>query len=387
MYITGAILKRNFEQNHPGKWNMLLTMIGFSGFTWLFILSIIDASHFDPLLVSPFDYYLCVFWFLWFFICFVYNESSKKIHNWLKLREKTNKSKILTILAPKIPKESKKKLFFDDKKVITQDSQKIPSTQEDLKKTSSRVKQSHPEIHRKIVHGAATLFVFTFVISPYLFSLVKTYVYYAYPEKYDIGIVGDLSNIQLARYGAIPILILVELAALLVEIDNEIFFNLWPEYDFPFKAIMERSLRDEERGTLASNVHMVLGFLIGTTILAYNQPIENMPLVINTISTMILVGIWGDLMACLFGKTWGKTKWKWYPKKSSLGSAAGMITTFLIAVWFIGVWGAIIAMIMFLFSDIPLSKWNICDNMSFPFFLGIILRIFWFALNPIFYMV
>ena len=115
-------------------------------------------------------------------------------------------------------------------------------------------KKYNVEVQRKIVHVMAWIILLTFYISPYLFTLVNTYVYvpnadiYASEILYNMNVVSNLHNLPITYYAAIPVLFLVLMAALFVQIDAELFFNMWPDYYFPFKKTLSISLREEEKG-------------------------------------------------------------------------------------------------------------------------------------------
>lgn len=350
IYISRPILNKNFEQNHPGKWNMLLVFVCLYILIILLGLALFNAEIYDPLLPYPFSYYLAVFWLGWIVICFLTNKTLRK---WEEFRHN------------------------NENRTITE---------------SSSPPKYNIEVQRKIVHFFAVVLLATFPIAPYLFNVVYIYVYFPFSDFYggesgeimtNLLVMGDLSNIQNAIYAGLPCLFLVLFATLFVEFDGDLLFTLFPDYKFPFRKTIEISRRESENGTFGSNVHMIMGYIMGIIILSYNQPLIEMDLVINAVFAVILSTILADLIACLFGKKWGNIKWSKYPSKSYFGTFMGIIATLFFTIPFIGTGLGFLCAGIFIVADLPLSRLNLCDNLTYPILTTFFIRLLWDYVTPI----
>ena len=88
IYVISAVLRNNFKNKHPSRWNLLLAEIGLLVIAILFGLALINPEVFDPLMPYPFNYYLLVFWLIWFIVCFVSNEF---VRNYRRIFHQTRK--------------------------------------------------------------------------------------------------------------------------------------------------------------------------------------------------------------------------------------------------------------------------------------------------------
>jgi dolichol kinase len=312
--------------------------------TFLLELSFYDSSIFDPLLVYPFNYYIIVFFSFWLLVVFGYNR--------IILRYKRKKNQPITIA----------KQQYNERRV---------------------------EFQRKFTHLLSIIFLLTFYLAPFLFNVIYLYVYLPFPELYDaetmhnVYIIGDLTNFPITVYVIVPLLFLVFFSSLSVQLDSSILFTRNPEYYFPLRDTLEKSTRKEEIGTLSNDIYMVLGYLMTSIIIFYNQPVPQMHLAITTLFAVFFPTIFADFAACVIGKNFGQRKWIFNPKKSYIGTIAGIITTFLTTFWFVGIWLSLIAIILFILTDVYLAKYNLCDNFWFPVLFAISIRIGWGLLTPL----
>lgn len=343
LYVMGTVLYRNYRDKHPSRRTLILGMICWTTITVMIILSLIDSTRYDPLIVYPWNYYACVFFVGWFVICYITNQIARII----QIKQK-----------------------------------RIIETRTEFKANPNA------ELHRKITHVFANLILLTFVVFPYLFYFINETTYLAFPQNYspeimhNTGMAGAL-DFPTTYYAALPCLFLVYFGALFVQIISDVFFNVWPNYYYPFKNIMIKSIRQDESGSFGTHVHMVMGYTFGTAILSYNKGLLDIPLVICAIYAMISAGSLGDLVACLVGKKWGKKKWKWYPSKSYIGTIAGALVSFGFTLIFTGIWFALISIFIFFLSDIPFSKIKLSDNITYPILFAIVVTLAWDLMIPL----
>ncbi len=241
---------------------------------------------------------------------------------------------------------------------------------------------------RKILHLLAILYIACWIVQPIIF--VSVY-YFAYPAVINTVSTEQFTNISFYGAAEIPIEVFLQNGVVLqffvlictfyVSADAELLRLRFPEYRFPFKKTLQTTRRATEVSDISSHLHLMIALAISTLMLTFT-------------STDRIAGCWaqmgivcistfGDLTAALIGRKFGKHKWPIHKGKSLEGSAAGMIVAFLTSFVFLGPVLALIGTLVFLFTDIILSKLAISDNIANPILLGITFKILIFLVNPL----
>ncbi|UCD01560.1 MAG: hypothetical protein JSV23_00615 [Promethearchaeota archaeon] len=127
-------------------------------------------------------------------------------------------------------------------------------------------------------------------------------------------------------------------------------------FSFPFTFFPNLYLSEKEQ----ENYGTYLYFAIGQLFAAFICP----PMVFFAILGISAIS---DLMTSQFGIRFGKNHIKWNQNKTWEGTIAGVITTFLICFFFVGIFWSLIFTIIFLIFDIFTTKpFNVSDNLLIP---------------------
>jgi dolichol kinase len=144
---------------------------------------------------------------------------------------------------------------------------------------------------------------------------------------------------------------------------------------FPFTFFTKLLLSERETQSYGT----YLFFTIGQLFAAFVCP----PMVFFAI---LGIGSISDLMTSQIGIRFGKTHISWNKKKTWEGSIAGVIVTFVICVFFIGIVWSLIFAIAFLIFDIFTDKpINISDNLLIPIGCSLIYILVRFFFNLDYY--
>jgi dolichol kinase len=128
------------------------------------------------------------------------------------------------------------------------------------------------------------------------------------------------------------------------------------KFYFPFTFFTKIYLSDKEK----KNYGTYLYFTIGQMFAAFLCP----PMVFFTILGTSSIS---DLMTSQIGIRWGKKHILWNKIKTWEGAIAGMITTLIISLLFVGILWSIIFALVFFLIDISTDKpLNISDNLLIP---------------------
>jgi dolichol kinase len=244
------------------------------------------------------------------------------------------------------------------------------------------------EIRRKMVHAIAPLILLTFMASPYVFYYANLWVYqtsstlYSTEILFNINKLGDIETSE-GNYAAFHTIYLVLFGAVFVQLQSEFFEASFPNQPFILHKTILKHKRLNEQGALGHHVYMIVGFLGAFTILTYLQPPNNSPLIINCYYAIILSATFGDLTAALVGMQFGERHWGINMHKSYIGTAAGMGITYLTTFWFLGSFLAGLCVLVFIFTDLVLSKFKLCDNFWYPVLVAFMLRLFWAKIDPL----
>lgn len=144
-------------------------------------------------------------------------------------------------------------------------------------------------------------------------------------------------------------------------------------YSFPFNIFPEVFLSSEERESYGTYLY----FAIGQLFAAFICP----PMIFLSI---LGIGALSDLVTSQIGIRFDKTHILWNKNKTWEGTIAGVITTFVICLLFVGMLWAFIFMIIFLLCDIFTDKpIKLSDNLLIPISCSLtyILIRFFFNLN------
>jgi dolichol kinase len=358
IYLSYPVLKRNFEENHHSKWNLAFALLTLAIFGVLLFLGLILPTVFDPLMYYPYNYYAFFGFFAWGLFTGLHIKFFEMVVKF-KAKKKDMKPEELRV------------------------------TGEFLYQSYQKFREEHPEslkydieFQRKLVHIISVLFLLPFLIGPTLYYFVYTYVYSPYPELYspeilhNVYLPSSLQPLDIAIFSNTQTILVALLVAVVIQFVGEIFHNRAPDYFYPLRASFLRCLRKEELGSFGSHVSMTVGFLLSVVLIIYNISYEFYNHASNAIIATVLATIFADFAAAAFGRPWGKKKWRFNPRKSYVGTVAGVITCILVTFPFVGALGALITCIIFVLADVVLAKYHISDNFAFPVLCGFFLRLF-----------
>ena len=359
IYIIYAwpVLKRNFSNHHPFRYNLALSMSALGVFALLLVLGACLPAIFDPILYYPYNYYAVFGFFAWLLFAVLHIKGLEAYARWKARKQGLNPNDIQI---------SGEILYASFQKYRAEHPE---SLQYDI------------EFQRKLVHVLSILFLLPFLIGPTLYYYVYTYVYASYPELYSSAILhnlfvaSSLSPLSIAIFSNSQTILVALLIAVDIQVVGELFHNRAPDRFYPLRKAFLKCLREEEKGSFGSHVSMTTGYLICTLILAYNIPAPLFNASSNAIIATVLATIFGDMAASGVGRRWGKRKWTFNAKKSHLGTEAGIIVTFLVTFPFIGFLGSTVAVVFFVLTDVVLAKYRISDNFAFPILTALLLRL------------
>lgn len=146
----------------------------------------------------------------------------------------------------------------------------------------------------------------------------------------------------------------------------------YPELSYPFKSIILSRLRPREQGLFGA--HYYLAAATPLAVLWLTRDPTQWDVSVPAVGAIIVVTVFADAASALVGIRWGKAKWFHNAKKSYLGSMGGTTVAFLATLPLLGVPGAVVAAVVFLFIDIiapvPVS---VSDNLLYPVTLSLVL--------------
>ncbi|GAB4320838.1 MAG: hypothetical protein Kow0069_24920 [Promethearchaeota archaeon] len=227
------------------------------------------------------------------------------------------------------------------------------------------------EATRKSLHVLALLFLIPYSLSNFVFHYIWNYVY---PPMAALSGPGNTANVQVIASNpsmlvAHAMLVFILLCTFTIQADAEIVRLTWPNVNFPLRKTLHRNKRRSEVDGFAAHVYMSPAVLLGLLLLTWSPRWTE--LAAYCVVGVVLVTVFADMAAALVGRKWGNHKWRWLPNKSYEGSLAGMATSFACTVWFVGPLVAAVAALVFLFTDVPLSKLELSDNWTTPLFLSL----------------
>ncbi len=155
------------------------------------------------------------------------------------------------------------------------------------------------------------------------------------------------------------------LALLFILVPTELLRLKYPELSYPFKSIILSRLRSRERGLFGA--HYYLAAATPLAVLLLTRDPARWDVTIPAVAALIVVTVFADAASAIVGIRWGNAKWFHNPKKSYFGSFGGTLVAFVATLPLLGLEGAVVAAIVFLFIDIiapvPIS---VSDNLLYP---------------------
>lgn len=172
---------------------------------------------------------------------------------------------------------------------------------------------------------------------------------------HEAGIVAGLALLLLLVFVLLP----VELVRL-----------AFPATPYPWKRVIEPLLRPREAGLVGGHVHMAVGAALAALVLATRLP--GHAAAAATV-TVLGVAVFADALSAIVGIRFGRTKWGHNANKSHIGTLAGTLAAFAIAVPFVGWPLAALAAAWFLLVDVaaPVPV-PISDNLLNPIGLALL---------------
>ncbi|MGB0653514.1 MAG: hypothetical protein ACPGQL_09975 [Thermoplasmatota archaeon] len=143
----------------------------------------------------------------------------------------------------------------------------------------------------------------------------------------------------------------------------------YPELSYPFKQIVLSRMRDREYGLFVA--HTYISATLPLAVLWVTRDPANWHVTIPAVLGIFGVTVFADAASALFGKRWGKRKWPHNRDKSYVGTFAGAVVGFAVALPFVGAPMAIVSAAVFVAIDlaapVPIS---ITDNILNPLALA-----------------
>jgi dolichol kinase len=314
LFAMIPITKRSFQENYEYKWNNLSILIILSVITIFFIIPINN----NYIISYP-----------WSFFSFFWNGF------WLLL---------LLIFTLIVKRKNIEKPDYSD-----------------IEKR---------EMKRKVFHGLTIIYAIVFILTPLLNLL--TYVVppsLLASEEYIINLNENMFVMDPYAI-SLSIMIFVFTESFYVQITTEILRINWPNTNFLLrKTLIDTSLEKEEH-SFATHIHFIPNFCLGAILFFVFAPTPS--LAANALVCMMTIAIFGDMMAAIIGIKFGKHKWRFFPEKSIEGTLAGVITSLLVSIPFLGPIPAIVGATIFILTDLVFPKFgSLTDNMLNPLLISI----------------
>jgi dolichol kinase len=347
-YMFIPIVHRAFKENHKNKWTTLINVL------LIFIISILNVIR------TPDDSFFLPFPLNHFAVVFAGGYI------------------VAIVVSTKVGK-TKNEQFNTQ---LTSGLDKAVQNGENISTLNFNYRK---EFNRKLIHMLSMLYIVAFVVCTPLFNLLFNSIYINGPQRagweeyYNFYVLGSG---QFPIEVAFSVTIFVLIGSFWVVADGEIMRLRSPEKPFLLKKTLQKTRRVSETKTFGAHISMILALILAGMILYYTPSYrpQGLAAFAATISTTSL----GDMMAALIGRKFGHKKWKFNKDKSYAGSFAGAMTTFIMSYIFVGEILAIVAVIVFLFTDLALAKVNLSDNLTTPIILAVVYRILIFLVaSPI----
>jgi dolichol kinase len=318
IYLLVLIVKRTFQEKHPNRYSnvVLLFVLGF-----IALFYILPFSQFGLYLLYPVSYWDIVFIAAWGLItligAWVLKPSTERPHNAMLQRgiECANGNTIDT-------------LNFS----------------------------YSGEVRRKALHIMALITLFAFSVGVLIFWLVSDKAYASMgalntPEQlYSVAWISsqsvDLQGLMTFNVGMF--------GAFMVQANCEILRLRYSRVNFALKRTLQKTRRASEARSFGAHMSMLPGFLFGAIFLTYWSDYFHES--VMAVFALVIVSTFGDLMAAIIGRRYGKHKWQWFPGKSKEGTLAGSMASFFGALVFVGPLLAMVSDGVFVFTDLIMGK-------------------------------
>lgn len=243
------------------------------------------------------------------------------------------------------------------------------------------------EIHRKILHGLAVLYILGLFLHG-VYALLFRYTYACYPHRFSIE---EYHNAYISISGFLPVkvgfigLIMGLLGSFFVQIHMEILRLRSPKTPGILKKVLQETRRVTEVYTFSAHIPLIIGFITSTFFLYIHAIFLPQYGFISLMSAcnVIVTASLADATACLIGRKFGKKYWSVNHEKTILGTLCGAIVALLVSSFFIGWFAGVITVTIFMIIDIFSNKIHITDNLFYPLVLSVIYSIFLPLFNPI----
>jgi dolichol kinase len=172
------------------------------------------------------------------------------------------------------------------------------------------------------------------------------------------------------------------LAVLYLLLPVELVRLRFPDADYPWKRIILPRLRSMEGDLMGAHIHISAALCLVYVVLG--RDLAQWPRTVPASLAVLAVSVFADSASALFGRRWGRAKWVHNAGKSYVGSAGGTLVAVLVALPFVGVWGALAAALVFLLMDVvgpvPLP---VSDNLLNPLGLAALFLAFPDLVQPL----
>jgi len=346
IYLMVPIVRRTFLEHHPNRYSNLALLVVLGSIAILYAL---PFSRWGFYAVYPISYWALVFVTAW---------------------------ALITLIGWKVLKPSSERACN-------------VMLEQGLEKTTIDTIDTHNfgyagEVRRKVLHVMALISLFAFAIGHMIFWLVNDYSFVTMQAMVTPTTLASMAwlDAQPTYIQGALIFNLGTFGAFSVQANCEILRLRYPKVNFAFKRTLQKTRRASETRSFGAHLSLVPCFLLGAMILTYWTPDSMQYQGVMAIFAVVTVSALADMAAAMFGRRYGKHKWKFLKGKSIEGTLAGSLTAFLAAVVFVGPLLALVSMLVFNFTDIALARFRISDNLTNPLLLAITFRCLLFLCHP-----
>ncbi len=347
IYLMVPIVRRTFKEKHPNRFSNLALLFVLGTIAILYIL---PFSQWGFYAAYPISYWSAVFLAAWTLVTLI---------GWRTMKPSSERASNLVL-------------------------------EQGLDKTNKDNIDTHNfgyggEVRRKVLHVMALITLFAFAVGHMVFWLVNDFAYATMQSMVSVDIYASLAwlDAQPEYIQGALIFNLGTFGAFTVQANCEILRLRYPKVNFAFKRTMQKTRRASETRSFGAHMSLIPSFLLGGMILTYWTPEAEQFQGVMATFAVVAVSALADMAAAMIGRKYGKHKWKIVKGKSIEGTLAGSITAFFAAIVFVGPVLALVAVLVFNFTDIALAKVRISDNLTNPLLLAIVFRLLLFLCQPL----
>jgi dolichol kinase len=347
IYLFYPIVKRSFKTKNKNRFNSLFTLIMLLSISVLNILPLADTGLY---LFMPLNFYILVFCAFWTLLSLF----SALFQNTSEYEIEKNESLISGLENQHRDKQEIFNFSFTK------------------------------EAKRKVLHFLAILYIACWSVQPIIFWAVYNFLY---PGVINVITVEEYNNIRLFSSedyfleNGVLLQLFVLFCTFFVSADAELLRLRFPKYKFPFKKTLQTTRRATEVLDISAHVHIMLSLALSTLILTFSS-LDRIAGIWAQMG-VIAISALGDLSAALIGRKYGKHRWPIHKGKTIEGSIGGFLVSFFCSIIFVGPILALIGGLIFIFTDLFLSKLGISDNIANPLILAITFKVLIFLVNPL----